>query len=106
MYQGTTPTMRFRIPGINITETSIYLTLTDRYGLNISTFRNDRFTVERDGRDTVIKLKLEQSETLRFTEGDLLCQVRWIWPDGTAGATKKTRAKVNTVLQKGVIYYA
>ena len=106
MYQGTTPIIPLRFKEIDLTEAKIFLTLYDEKKKTNKTYESGvDFTVSFDGTDTVGTIELSQEQTLGMSSGAHQAQARWIYPDGTAGATVKKKVYVNDVLLKGVIQY-
>lgn len=108
MYQGSTPTLPIRIPGKDLTNAKLFLTIKDGRNGTIQTFvsGDGRFSVSFDGTDTVGELTLTQQETLAINGGKAEIQVRFIFENGKAGVTKKVLLTVNDVLLKDVISYA
>ena len=106
MYQGTTPIIPLRFKGVDLTEAKIYLTLYDEKKKENTTYESGTdFTVTFDGQDSVGTISLTQEQTLAMSAGAHIAQARWIYPDGTSGATVKKKVYVNDVLLKGVISY-
>jgi hypothetical protein len=106
MYQGTTPTIPIKFKGVDLTQAKIFLTIQDDRKKSQMTFTSgDDFSVEFDGTDTVGTIRLTQEQTLRMSPGNCEVQARFIFPDGSSGATGKTNIFVNPVLLKGVISY-
>jgi len=106
MYQGTTPIIPLKFVGVDLSEAKIYLTIEDDRKKKMITFTSgDDFTVEFDGTDTVGTLRLTQEQTLGLSPGNCDVQARFIFPDGSSGATKKAQVYVGSVLLKDVISY-
>lgn len=106
MYQGTTPTIPLKFKSVDLSSAKIYLTIEDKHKTNQITFiSGDDFTVEYDGTDTVGTLRLTQEQTLKLTPGNCNVQARFVFPDGTSGATSEAGIFVNSVILKGVIKY-
>lgn len=106
MYQGTTPVIPVRFDGADLSLAKVYLSLYDEKNKELYTFESGNdFTVEKDGDDSVTYLHLTQEQTLALGVGTCTFQARWIFSDGSAGATQKARAYIQDVLQKGVISY-
>lgn len=104
MYQGTTPTIPLQFKGVDLSATKIYLTFEDDRTKKQFTFiSGDDFTVEYDGTDTVGIIRLTQEQTLAFSPGSCDVQARFIFPDGSAGATGVSKVFVSPVILKGVI---
>ena len=108
MYQGTTPTIPLTFKGVDLSSAKIYLTFEDEKSKSQMNFTSGTdFTVEYDSEtgDTTGTLRLTQEQTLKLNPGNIAVQARYIFPDGNAGATIKTKEKINPVLLKGVISY-
>jgi hypothetical protein len=106
MYQGTTPTIPIRFKNVNITAAKIYLSIFDDQKKELYNFVSGTdFFPTASGRDTYAELTLTQEQTLALGTGTVSIQGRWILPDGSAGATRKTSIPVNSILMKGVIEY-
>lgn len=106
MYQGTTPTIPLRFEGINLAEAKVYVSLYDEKKKQLHVYESGRdFMVSQSGYDSITSLALTQEETLGLGVGLCTIQGRWVFPDGSAGATKKVSIQVQSVLQKDVISY-
>ena len=107
MYQGSTPTLPIRIPGKNLTEAKLFLTIKDSRNGNLQTITSDseNLSVSFDGNDTVGEVTLTQEQTLAISAGSASIQLRFVFPNGKAGVTQKKMLCVNDVLLKDVISY-
>lgn len=106
MYQGTTPTIPLTFKDIDLSNARIYLTIQDEKEKNqLTLVSGDDFTVEFDGHDTTGEIVLTQEQTFQLHAGRGTAQARFIFPDGTAGATGKANITIDTTLLKGVIAY-
>lgn len=106
MYEGTTPTIPLTFKGIDLREAKIYLTIENPREEQQYTFTSGTdFTVEYDGENSTGSITLTQQETLDLGPGDCYVQARYIFENGTSGATKKTKVFINPVLLKEVISY-
>ena len=105
MYQGTTPTIELTFKGVDLSEAKIYLTLKDARGNELTFTSGDDFTVEYDNPDTTGTVRLTQEQTLALAPGNCDAQARFIFADGTSGATMKAVVFVNPVILKDVIAY-
>ena len=106
MYQGTTPVIPVRIKGVDLTEAKIYLTFRNKNESGDFTFvSGEDFAVEFDGEDTVGEIALTQERTLSMAYGPHEVQARFVFEDGTSGATKRATTFVNNVILKDVIRY-
>lgn len=106
MYQGTTPTIPLTFKAVDLSSAKIFLTIEDDRKKKMITFTSgDDFEVEFDGTNTVGTLRLTQQQTLGLSPGNCTVQARFIFPDGSSGATEKASIFVNPVILKGVISY-
>lgn len=108
MYRGTTPTLPIRIPGHNLTEAKLFLTFQDgRENRTMTMTTPEDFTVTYDAENqaTVGNVTLTQEQTLMLNAGSCTAQIRFVFPDGSAGATVKRTITVSDVILKGVIEY-
>lgn len=106
MYQGTTPTIPLTFKAVDLSSAKIFLTIEDNRKKKMITFTSgDDFDVEFDGTNTVGTLRLTQQQTLGLSPGNCTVQARFIFPDGSSGATEKASIFVNPVILKGVISY-
>lgn len=105
MYQGTTPIIPLTFKGVDLSEAKIYLTMADGCKKTRTFVSGEDFEVTFDGTDTTGTIRLTQEQTLNMSAGAHTVQARWVFPDGSAGASKKTTAHVNEVLLKDVISY-
>lgn len=108
MYRGTTPTLPIRIIGADIHLARVFLTIEDnRTGQQITLKAPDDFTVSWDGVNnaTIGDVTLTQEQTMSLKAGSCRAQVRWVFPDGSAGATKTRAITIEDVILKDVIVY-
>lgn len=107
MYQGTTPTMQFVIPGKNLTDKRVYFTLEDKSRQKIVTWKSgdEGFIVEYNSPNTTLLLQLTQEQTFDLPLGTIYAQARWIGADGQAWATEQCSFTVKSVLLNEVISY-
>ena len=108
MYRGTTPTLPIRIPGHDLTQAKLFLTFQDgRDSKTMTITTPDDFTVTYDAENqaTVGNVTLTQEQTLMLNAGSCTAQIRFVFPDGSAGATVKRTITVSDVILKGVIEY-
>lgn len=106
MYQGTTPTLKLRIPGHDLSETKMYFTLEEKAsksGFTLSS-NDESMVVELDDEDTLVLIYMTQEQTLSLL-GECGIQLRWIYPSGKAGITKIRNLNVSRSLLKDVINY-
>ena len=109
MYRGTTPTLPIRIPGTDLTQARLFLTIQDGKDerRQITLVSGEDFTVSWDDtlKATVGDVKLTQEQTMMLTEGDCKCQIRFVFSDGSAGATQIRSVGIADVLLKELISY-
>lgn len=104
MYQGTTPTLVFMVPGVDLTEAKAWVTLVS--GNKEWDFTGDRVTVAYEDGQSLLTIALTQEETFKLPVGSLKAQVRWVDADEQAWATEEASLQVSGVLMKKVIRYA
>lgn len=111
MRRYTTPVIRMRIRGIDLTEATIHVTFAqDAEKLTISSVDNDfSLSVAHDENGvpiTKIAVPLEQTQTALFNaRRKTQCQVRWIFEDGTADGTEIKDIDMLGMLEDEVISY-
>ena len=109
MYRGTTPTLPIRIPGTDLTQARLFLTIQDGKDerKQITLRSGEDFTVEWNdtANATDGQVKLTQEQTMMLTEGDCKCQIRFVFADGSAGATQIRSVGIADVLLKELISY-
>lgn len=108
MYQGTTPTLPLHVKGYDLTEATVFVTIFDnarntkitKSGSELIVTYNDDVEGEEY---SLVLCPLTQNETLRLSQGEAVCQIRFIDSQGQAYATKKASISVRDVLYKEVI---
>ena len=107
MYQGTTPTIQLIVPGKDLTDKRIYLTIEDsRSKTQITWISGDQgLVVEYKEPNTIVLLTLTQENTFELPLGSLNAQIRWIDINGKAWATEPCKLVMQNVLLKEVITY-
>lgn len=103
MRQGTTPTYILTIPGHDLTDQTVFVTVSGR-GKRI-TKTGDALTIAYSDNASTIAFRLTQEETFALQLGVAQVQVRFIDAAGTALATDIGTLNVEQVLQPGVIAY-
>lgn len=103
MRQGTTPTYTLTIPGHDLTDQTVYVTISGR-GERI-TKTGDDLTVSYSDNASTIAFRLTQEETLGLRLGTAQVQVRFINAAGIALATEIGSMIVEPILKHGVITY-
>ena len=98
MKRGTTPTNTFKT-NIDLTGATVFLTYSQR----------GRVVLEKTGDDLEISAeaivtRLTQKDTLGFDAlQKVSIQIRYVFPDGTAGASNIMTAEVGEILKDGEI---
>lgn len=98
MKRGTTPTNTFKT-NIDLTGATVFLTYSQR----------GRVVLEKTGEDLEISAeaivtRLTQKDTLGFDAlQKVSIQIRYVFPDGTAGASNIMTASVGEILKDGEI---
>ena len=103
MFRGTTPTEVYKINNtdVDLSECKqIWVTIVDwsttEYTWNIS-----RLTI--DAAEKTVSLTLTQEETLAFTPGQAYAQLRFLYNNDTAFASKRIGFNIEDVKKGGVI---
>lgn len=104
MFRGTTPTEIYTIKNRGALDLSkceqIWVTIVDR-GAHAHTYDIDRLTI--DATAGTISLALTQEETLAFSVGAAYAQLRFLYIDGTAFASRRVNFEIEDVKRGGVI---
>lgn len=108
MFQGTTPSLPFKIPGVDLTTATVFVTIKDSQRKNEITKSGSELIVTyndeaEDGPYSLVLCPLTQEETLKLHSGEAVCQIRFIDNQDQAYATVKATVNVSDVLYKGVI---
>lgn len=104
MIRGTTPEYVLTIDGYDLSDKTVYVTISQR-GTRLTKTGDDLRVVADDTGSTIVFL-LTQSDTLRLTEGQADIQIRFIDSQGTAYATDIAQITVGRILFERVIKYA
>ena len=103
MIRGTTPDYVVDVKGHDLTNKTVYVTLSqDRRKVTLT---GDRLAIAYSDRVSSIVFRLTQSETLGFKVGNIEVQVRFINAAGTAFATNIAALRADRVLLEEVIEY-
>lgn len=100
MRRGSTPTNVFTVP-FDLSEATVY----------VSYEQNKRVVVEKTGEDLIfghaedytITVSLTQEDTLAFVPGEVLIQIRYVFPTGDADASNIIRTTAERIIKDGVI---
>lgn len=108
MIRGTTPTFKLLINDetLNLTQASeVYATFGQ--GKNLITKQGEDLTItctESEGvMNNEVDVYLNQSETLSFKAGTILCQLNWTYEDGKRACTNIIRINVGENLVGDVL---
>lgn len=97
MRRGSTPTNTFTVE-IDLTGATLF----------VSYEQNGRVVLEKTGDDLTvtaksITLELTQEDTLSFVPGEVLIQIRYVFPNGAADASNIIRTSFERIIKDGVI---
>ena len=97
MKRGSTPVNTFEVD-LNLTGATIFVTYE----------QNGRIVLEKTGSDLTvtedsITLELTQADTLLFSPGKVLIQIRYVFPDGSADASDIITTTFERIIKDGVI---
>lgn len=101
MRRGSTPTNTFKIP-FDLSQATVYISYEQNKRVIIEK-TNEDMTFSPDGEKFKIVVKLTQEETLRLTVGEVLVQIRYVFPTGDADASNILRTTAERILKDGVI---
>lgn len=101
MIKGTTPTFLITVTGGTMEGATPFATL--RQGKHELTKSGEELVKERGEDYCALAVSLTQDETLQFERGKAELQVRWVYEDGTAGATGIQAVAVKPILKQEVI---
>lgn len=104
MKRGSTPTNEFEVDVDLQTAEAIYITY-KQFGNTVIEKNIDDITIIPGNEETpeILRVKLTQTETLKFKIGDVYMQIRVRFPDGEALVSDEMIAPVERVLKEGVI---
>lgn len=97
MRRGTTPTNTFS-SDVDLTGATVFVDYEQK----------NRIIIEKTGSDLTVTaeavtLELTQEDTLAFRSGEVLIQIRAVFPDGTAIASNIIRTTAERIIKNGVI---
>jgi hypothetical protein len=95
--RGSTPTNTFNVD-INLTGATVF----------VSYEQDGIVVIEKTGSDLTItpdqvSLTLSQEDTLAFRPGEVMIQLRYVFPNGVADASNIIRAQFERIIKDGVI---
>ena len=99
MRQGSTPTNTFEV-NIDLTGATVFVNY-EQQGKMVIEKTGNALTISPDK----IVLQLSQKETLSLKPGDVLIQIRYVFPNGAADASNIIRATVERIIKDGEIEY-
>ena len=106
MYQGTTPSIPIRFEGINLMEAKVIISLYDEQKKIRYDYESGKdFMIHTEGDDSVTELSMTQDQTLNLGTGLISIQARYIYSNGSCGATQRASIQMQSVLNKEVISY-
>lgn len=106
MRRGTTPTNTFTTD-VNLTGATVFVDYEQRGNIILEKTGADLdITVveTQTGTTSTIELELSQEDTLSFKPGEVLIQIRAVYPDGTAIASNIIRTTAERIIKDGVIH--
>lgn len=107
MRRGTTPTFTLFVPGYDLTDMTVYVTImqVSSSASTMLTLTGNEISITADEEGSMIAFQLPQTQTLKFTKGKADVQVRFIDANGNAGATDTGTINIQPILLDGVITY-
>lgn len=108
MRRGTTAPLDIVIGGVDLTEATLYVSLkqgsTEIYTKDET--RGDVTRVYDSAKDeTTISITYTQAQTLSLKAGRAYLQVRWIFDNGSADATRSVELMIQDIQHEGEIVY-
>lgn len=97
MRRGSTPTNTFEVD-IDLTGATVYVSY-EQQGKTVIEKTGNALTISPDK----IVLQLSQEETLSLKPGDVLIQLRYVFPTGAADASNIIRTTAERIIKDGVI---
>lgn len=106
MRRGSTPSVTLIIPGIDLTDATVRVAVSQGSALMVKTGSQVTVAYDSTTEKTTLTVPYSQQDTLSFTPGRAQVQVRWIFSDGSADGTNIKSVMITPVLEDGVIEYA
>ncbi len=100
MIRGTTPTLRFNIQGISVSEISKVFVYIKQLEKMLTKETKD---IQMDNDANVLSLELSQEETLFFDDGQIEIQIRIITVAGKVLATPIKKTTMQKILMDEVV---
>jgi hypothetical protein len=104
MRRGTTPVLALLVKDCDLTGSTVFVTLKQQSRM-LTKSGGQVFVAYDESVGTLLTVRLEQEDTLRFKDGRAEIQVRWITSTGDAWGTDVEKIDVNKVLLNEVIAY-
>lgn len=98
MRRGSTPTNTFN-SNLDLRGATVFVTY-EQNGIVVLEKTNDDIEIT----ETKLIINLTQEETLAFRNGNVLIQVRYVFPNGKADGSNIVETTVERILKDGVIY--
>ena len=108
MIQYTTPTITMRIKNVALSQTDVVRLTLQPWSKDAKAPRGEATTiaspsVEVDGDDSLVSVKLTQEQSAALPVGQVMMQTNWKSTDGTRGATKRVPFSVESNLLSEVM---
>ena len=97
MRRGSTPTNTFTVD-IDLTGATVFVSY-EQFGAVVLEKTGTDLTIEPDK----ITLALTQEDTLAFQAGEVLIQIRYVFPNGAADGSNIIRTTFERIIKDGVI---
>lgn len=101
MRRGSTPTNTFTLD-VDLSTATVYITY-EQNGKTVLEKTGEDLTFTSDQNGYYIAVTLSQEETLKFSEGKVLIQIRYVFPNGTADASNIIQTTFERIIKDGVI---
>lgn len=98
MRRGSTPTNTFEVD-IDLTGATVFVSY-EQQGKTVIEKTGNALNISPDK----IVLQLSQEETLSLKPGDVLIQLRYVFPNGAADASNIIRTTAERIIKDGVIH--
>ncbi len=97
MRRGSTPTNTFEVD-VDLTNATVFVSY-EQQGRTVIEKTGSALSISPDK----IVLQLSQEETLSLKPGDVLIQIRYVFPNGAADASNIIRTTAERIIKDGVI---
>lgn len=103
MRRGSTPTNTFTLP-MDLSQATVYISYEQGNRIVIEKTNADlTFAEDQQTHTFTITLALTQEDTLAFVPGEVLIQIRYVFPNGDADASNIIRTTFERIIKDGVI---